>query len=303
MMYDPLYLGDTSLLLYGPLIALLAALTIGAGAFLARRRGLHPLHICLYGVLAALLGAFIGRAVYCAVCWYDVFLDEMGNFRGIAPFFDPTLGSMNVMGFVAGLLLAAPIAAALTRARAAALLDAAALPALALYVLARALEPISGQGYGDFMGSEVCVCWLEAGLTALLLVCLLFLRKKARKPGTLAQYALALWCLVQILPESLRCDEALYVLVFARVTHLGLAFTLGIELICLLVRGARKGLPAKAILVDAVAFAAGIGLCIGTIFALDKTNLPKLLVYAAMLLSILELGFVLCRRIRKEDLR
>ena len=303
MMYEVLYLGDTGLTVYALLMALLTLSAIGAGAVLAPRRGIRPLHMVCYGALAACLGLLLGRGIYCAVCWYDVFLDEMGQFRGVAPFFDPTLGSVNVMGVAAGVLLAAPVTAALTRQRAASFLDAAAGPALAVYVLARAIEPLSGQGYGDFMGHEVCVCWLEAVLTAVLLGFIPLLRRKARRPGTLAQLALALWCLVQILPESLRCDEALFVLVFARVTHLGLAFTLGIMLIRLLVQHARHGLPAKDIAVDAIAFAAGIGLCIATIFALDKTNLPKLLVYAGMLLSIAELGFILCRRIKKEDLR
>ena len=303
MMYEVLYLGDTGLTVYALLMALLTLSAIGTGAALAPRRGIRPLHMACYGVLAACLGLLLGRGIYCAVCWYDVFLDEMGQFRGVAPFLDPTLGSVNVMGVVAGVLLAAPVTAALTRQRAASFLDAAAGPALAVYVLARAIEPLSGQGYGDFMSHEVCVCWLEAVLTAVLLGFIPLLRRKARRPGTLAQLALALWCLVQILPESLRCDEALFVLVFARVTHLGLAFTLGIMLIRLLVQHARHGLPAKDIAVDAIAFAAGIGLCIATIFALDKTNLPKLLVYAGMLLSIAELGFILCRRIKKEDLR
>ena len=47
--------------------------------------------------------------------------------------------------------------------------------------------------------------------------------------------------------------------------------------------------------------AVGIGLCIGAIFALDKTNWPKLAVYAGLLLALVELGFVVCRRIAKED--
>ncbi len=303
MMYEMLYLGDTKITIYALLMALLAVLVLGAGAAFAPKKGIRPLHMCLFGVLAALLGLVIGRGIYCAVCWFDVFLDEMGEFRGIAPFFDLTFGGVNVMGIVAGVLLAAPLAAALTKTSAADYLDAAVVPALAMYILARLIEPLSGQGYGDFMGHEVCVCWLEAGLTALLLGCIPFLRRKARRSGTLAQYALVLWCLVQILPESLRCDEALYVLVFARVTHLGLAFTIGIVLIRLLVLGAKRGLSVKAIFVDAVAFAAGIGLCIAAIFALDKTNLPKLLVYAGMLLSIAELGFTLCQRICKEDNR
>lgn len=303
MMYDMVYLGDTPITVYALLMALLTLLTIGAGTVLARRKGIRPRQMSLFGVLTAVLGLLLGRGVYCAVCWFDVFLDAMGEFQGIAPFFDLTFGGVNVMGVVAGLLLAAPLTAALTKTRAAELLDAAVVPALAMYILARVIEPLSGQGYGDFMGRDVCVCWLEAGLTALLLAAVPFLRRRARRPGTLAQTALTLWCLIQILPESLRCDEALYVLVFARVTHLGLALTLGIVLIRLLVQGARRGLSAKAILVDAIAFAAGIGLCIATIFALDKTNLPKLLVYAGMLFSIAELGFIFCRRISQEDRR
>lgn len=301
MMYEMLYLGDTPITVYALLMALLTLLTIGAGTVLARRKGIRPRQMSLFGVLAAVLGLLLGRGIYCAVCWFDVFLDAMGEFQGIAPFFDLTFGGVNVMGVVAGLLLAAPLTAKLTKTRAADLLDAAVVPALTMYILARVIEPLSGQGYGDFMGSDVCVCWLEAGLTALLLVAVPFLRRRTRRPGTLAQTALTLWCLIQILPESLRCDEALYVLVFARVTHLGLALTLGIVFIRLLVQGARRGLSAKAILVDAIAFAAGIGLCIAAIFALDKTNLPKLLVYAGMLLAIAELGFIICRRISQED--
>ena len=134
----------------------------------------------------------------------------------------------------------------------------------------------------------------------MLVVCVLFLHKKCRKTGTCFQYALTLWCLTQILPESLRCDEALFVLVFARVPHLGLAVTLGVTLLRLLVAG-RSQLTAKAVVLDIIGLAAGLGLAIGSIFALDKTNWPKPLVYLLMIAAIVELGVVICRRIRLED--
>lgn len=302
-MYEVIYLGDSSVTLHSLLMCVFAAGSIALGTLLASRKGLKPMHACLCGLLSAVLGLLIGRAIYSAVCWYEVFLDEMGEFMGPLAFFNPSTGSVNVMGIVAGVLLAAPVTAALTKPKAADYLDAAVVPALVMYVLARAIEPLSGQGYGDFMGYEVSVCWLEAALTVLLLALVPFLRKLSRRPGTLAQYALTLWCLLQLLPESLRCDEALYVFVFARVTHLGLAVTLGVTLIRLLVQGGRNGLDAKSIVIDSLAFAAGIGVCIATIFALDKTNLPKLLVYAVMTLSIVGLGFVICRRIHQEDVR
>lgn len=294
-----LYLGSLEL----PLTwLLLAAGYLDAMALLCRKKSPLPRkHLALYGVLAAVLGLFIGRGVYCAVRWYEVFLDELGDFRSILAFFDTTEGSANVMGIFAGLLLAAPVTAALTKTRPADYLDAAVFPALALYAFARAIEPLSGQGYGSLMGLDICVSWVETVLTLVLMVLVPTLRRKSAKSGTLAQYAITLWCLTQILPESLRCDEALYVFVFARVTHLGLAFTLGLTLIRLLVAEGKRGLPRKDIALDAVGLATGIGICIATLFALDKTNLSKPLVYGVMLLALTELGFVILRRIRRAD--
>ena len=287
--------------LYAILMAVFAVGMTVLAAFLGKKKGLKAVGICLYGAMAAVLGLFLGRAVYCAVCWYEVFFDYMGDFAGVLPFFDPEIGSVNVMGIAAGLLLAAPIAAAITTGKTAAYLDAAAIPALGMYILARVIEPLTGQGYGDFMEMYVDVCYVEAILTAIVLAVVIWLGKKVRKPGTLAQYALVLWALAQIFPEALRCDNVLYVLVFARVTHLGLACTVGFALLRLLWQGAKHGLNKKEITLDVLGLAAGIGLCIGMIFALDKTNWPKLAVYAGLLLALVELGFVVCRRIAKED--
>lgn len=298
-MYDVIYWGDIPL--HWPLCALCALVCAGLYVLLARRAGLRAAAAMAHAAFSAVIGLFLARAIYAAVNWYNIFLDEMGEFAGLGTFFDLTTGSMNVIGFLAGLLIAAPIAARLTKTSVPSLLDASAVPAMAMYILARAIEPLTGQGYGDFMEMEVCVCWLEAALTAVLLaVCVLFLRRKCRKPGTFFQYALALWCLAQILPESLRCDEALFVLIFARVTHLGLAVTLGLVLIRLLV-AYRSCLTGKAVAADAVGLAAGLGLAIGSIFALDKTNWPKPLVYLLMIAAILWLGAVICRRIRWVD--
>lgn len=300
-MYEVIYWGG--LPLHWLLITLCSILCALLAAFIARKRQLPAMAGFLHSALTAALGMFIGRAIYAAVCWYDIFLDAMGEFQGVAAFFDPTIGSVNVIGFVAGLLLAAPIAARITKVQTASLLDASVIPALTMYILARVIEPLTGQGYGDFMEQEVSVCWLEAALTALLLiVCIFLILKKCRKPGAFFQYALTLWCLVQILPESLRCDEALFVFVFARVTHLGLAVTLGFTLIFLLI-AVRKHLSGKAIALDIAGLAAGLGLAIGSIFALDKTNWPKPLVYLLMIAALVELGAIICRRIHKEDVQ
>ncbi len=290
------------MLLYAILMAVFAIGMTALGMFLGKKRGLKPAGLCLYGILAAALGMLIGRGIHCAVCWYEVFFDPMGDFLGVKAFFDPASGGVNVMGLVCGVLLAAPIAAAIMKEKTAAYLDAAVIPALGMYILGRVIEPLTGQGYGDFMEMYVDVCYLEAALTAVVLGVVLWLGKRVRREGTLAQYALVLWALTQIFPESLRCDNVLYVLVFARVTHLGLAFTVGLTLLRLLWQGAKHGLSKKEIILDVLGLAAGIGLCIGMIFALDKTNWPKLAVYAGLLLALAELGYVVCRRIAKEDM-
>lgn len=293
----------SDMLLHVLLTAAFALVSVGLGTWMGVRRGLKPAGLCLYGVLAAALGLFLGRAIYCAVEWYNIFLDEMGGFAGMGPFFDPNMGSVNVIGLICGVLLAAPIAAAVMKESAAEYLDIAAVPGLMMYALGRVIEPLTGQGYGDFMEIYIYVCYVEAALTVLVIAAVLLLRGKVRRPGTLMQYALTLLCLSQIFPEALRFDNVLYVFVFCRVTHLGMAVLLGLTLIRLLVQGGRKGLAAKEIVIDAAAFAAGIGLCIASIFALDKTNWPKLLVYAMLLLSLIGLGVVICRRIHKEDIR
>ncbi len=299
-MYEVIYWGNIPL--HWVLMALCCLASLGTAMLLRKKQGFTAANVCLYGVIAAALGFFLARAIYCVVYGYEVFQDEMGEFAGIWPFFNPNVGSANVMGFVAGVLLAAPVSAVLTKKKAADYLDMAVVPALVLYILARAIEPLSGQGYGDMMGYEVCVSWLEAALTAVVLACVPFLRKKAQHPGVLCQYALTLWCLTQILPESLRTDDALFVIIFARVTHLGLAVTLGMTLIRLLVKNSKK-IGTKGIVLDVIGLAAGLGVAIGTIFALDKTNWPKPLVYALMIAALVELGYVICRRIHKEDVR
>lgn len=293
-----------TLSLYEVLIFVFAAAMGVLGVFLGTRKGLSAKGMGLYGLVAVAAGLTFGRLLYCAVCWYEVFFDAMGEFLGMLAIWQFTLDQCNVIGVLCGVLIAARLAAVLVKEsnRQGDYLDAAAIPALGMYILARVIEPLTGQGYGDFMEMYVDVCYVEAILTAIVLGVVIWLSKRVRRPGTLCQYALVLWALTQIFPEALRCDNVLYVFVFARVTHLGLACTVGFALIRLLKQGTKRGLSKKEITLDVLGLTVGIGLCIGMIFALDKTNWPKLLVYAGLLLALVELGFVVCRRIRKEDL-
>lgn len=301
------------------LTAIIAVLLCGGWMLrLAPRHGLRPREGALYGLLAALLALVLGRAVYCAVRWEWLFLDEMGNFAGLSPFFDTANGGISVVGVLTGCLLAAPIAAALTKKRAADYLDCAALPGILLFALLRLAEPLSGQGYGDLLLSpglcffplallndmgdySLSVCFLEGMLAIALLCALLIARRSVRKQSSLSLYALALLCACQVMPESLRRDDVLFLFIFARVTQIGYAVLLCGTLTFALVRGGRHGLGARKIALESGLMLIGVALCIGAEFALDKTNLPDALVYAVMIAALLGMAFLTCRRIHKED--
>jgi hypothetical protein len=45
----------------------------------------------------------------------------------------------------------------------------------------------------------------------------------------------------------------------------------------------------------------GVIVCIGAEFALDKTNLPDVLVYTVMAAALIGIAVLICLRIKKED--
>ena len=275
----------------------------------------------LYCLLSGVSGLLLGRLIFCLVRMNTLFYDEMGEYLGLAPFFDPSLGSVNVAGVMLGLVLSALLCRLLTGKNAAFFLDHATLPALSLFALMRFIEPLSGQGYGIPLEDSIFaffpmanyndwneawmlnVSFIEGVLAILVILALILLKKKIRKPGTLSLFAVTLFAATQIIPESLRCDDVLYIFIFARVTHIALAATLFIALLLPLLQGKKAGLGKKAFFGELGLMLLGIILCIGAIFALDKTNLPKLLVYAMLFLTLVGLTILNFRRIHKEDIR
>ena len=275
----------------------------------------------LYCLLSGVLGLLLGRLIFCLVRMDTLFYDEMGEYLGLAPFFDPILVSVNVSGVMLGMILAALLCRLLTGKNAAAYLDQAALPALSFFALMRFIEPLSSQGYGIPLEDSIFaffplanyndwneawmlnVSFIEGVLAVLVILALILLKKKIRKPGTLTLYAATLLAATQIIPESLRCDDVLYIFIFARVTHIGLAAMLFICLLIPLLQGKKAGLGQKAFWAEIGLMLLGIILCIASIFALDKTNLPKLLVYAMLFATLVGLTILNFRRIHKEDLR
>ena len=287
----------------------------------AGKHGLKKSGAAVYCLLCALLGLLLGRAVYCAVRFDRVFYDAMGDFAGLSPFFDVRIGSVNIGGVLLGCILAAPLAAKLCGGKAADDLDCFVFPGLALFTLERLLEPLAGHGYGIYLYDSplaafpfaletymeeyaLAVCFLEAALALLLIVSLLGIKKKCGKSGTLFLCGLTLFCASQIMPESLRHDDVLFIFIFARVTQIGYALMLAGALIAALIPAVKKGLPKKTAVIEFLFLLLGAGICIGAEFALDKTNLSHILIYAVMIIALACMaGLVLHAVFRRDTLK
>ena len=281
---------------------------------LGGRKGLKKSGAAVYCLLAGLLGLALGRAVYCAVRFGRMFYDAMGDFAGFSSFFDFRTGSVNIGGIMLGCILAAPIAAKLSKAKAADYLDCFVFPGLTLFTLERLLEPLAGRGYGVFLYDSpfaafpfaletymeeyaVAVCFLEAALAVLLMAALVLLKKKCRRGGQLFLAALALFCASQVMPESLRHDDVLFIFTFARVTHICYALMMAGALITAL----REGVSVKRAALEFLLLLLLAGVCIGAEFALDKTNLSHILIYAVMILALAGMAALILRAIFRKD--
>lgn len=272
----------------------------------------------LFAVLSGALGLAVGRAVYCGVRYIRLFYDPRGEFIGLSPFLDLSIGGINVIGVILGILLAAGLTSLICRGKGLDLLDGAIVPGLFLFAAERFIEPMNNMGFGDLLTNEafyrfpfaiengmgdysLSVCFIEAVLAALVGLALLIFYHKCNKSGTLAGIGLALLCVTQVMPESLRLDDVLFLFIFARVTQMGYAALLFGTLIAFLIRGKRRGLSGKTIALEILILLLGIGVCVGAEFALDKTNWPNIAIYAVMIAVLLVMGFITVRRGIKED--
>lgn len=271
-----------------------------------------------FAVLSGALGLLLGRAVYCAVRFNSLFYDAMGGYTGLNPFLDLSQGSVSVTGVVFGVLLAALVAGAASGKGGGPMLDSAAVPGLALFAWARFVEPLSGAGYGDPVTHEalcrfpfaiengggeylLSVCFIEAALAALIALSMLIAGRFCRRKGTLGGIALALLCVSQIMPESLRRDGALFLFDIARVSQIGYGVILIGVLTAGLIRGYRNGLSGKTVALEIILLLLGIGVVAGAEYALVKTDWPVMAVYGGMIAALLLMGILTVRRLVKED--
>ena len=303
--------------LYGFLMVLCWGLA-GAGLILsAGKKGSKRSASAVYFLSASVSGLLLGRLIYCAVRFDRLFYDEMGDFCGLFPFFDVRRGSLNIGGVLLGCILAAPLTASIRKEKAADHLDRAVFPCLALFVAERFFEPLVGRGYGVYLYDSplafypfamqtymdeyaLSVWFIEAVLAIALIVVMLALKKRLCN-SQLFLCTLSLFCASQIMPESLRHDDVLFIFTFARVTHICYALMLAGAQIAALVRARRNGLAFSRAALEFSLLLIGAGICIGAEFALDKTNLSHTLIYAVMILALAGMAALILRRILRKE--
>ena len=286
---------------YALLLVLFFLTGTAALVFLLRHQKLRG--ALAYAGIAAVLALALGRGIYCAIHASSIFYDPMGRSLGLAPLFDLRLGSFSGMGVVLGCLAAGFITAWLMHISTAQLLDSLSIPLIACFAAARFIEPLSGQGFGPAVSSPlltwaplsiqngwggwaVSVCFLEGLL--LLAIALVLLRLPLHKAGSRMLLALLLVSASQLIPESLRRDDALKIFTFARVNQIGFAALFFAGCVWCWRRsaaGCRKGIA-----LEVTAVLVGIVLLIACEFALDKTSWPDGLIYLGM--AILLLGML-----------
>ena len=278
-----------------------------------RRKQLLPL-IPLYTFIAVLLSLILGRSLYCSVHASNIFYDPMGRFLGLTPLFDLRIGNISVIGVALGCLIAAWITARLMRTSLSALLDTLCFPLTLLFSIMRFIEPLSGQGFGPTVtsplltwaplsiqngwgGWAISICFLEAVL--LLVIAFILKRVQFQRTGNRFLLALLLITASQLIPESLRRDDALKIFTFARVNQIGFVALFFAGCVFCWLRSSnehRKGRIPELLLI-----LLGILLLIAGEFALDKTQWPDELIYLVMIALILGmLTPILCRLLRTD---
>jgi len=301
---------------YAVIAAALCVLAAAAFVCVWSMQKKKPLwHGILFAFLSGLLGLFLGRAIYCAVRANSVFFDEIGDYRGLTPFFTMEEGSLNAIGILTGCLLAAWVTGLIAKAKAAELLDCAAIPGVTLFALLRLIEPASGQGYGPLVNEypllcfsplsiagggdwevrwSISVCFIEALL--LFAVAAALLKIPVRRNGARALYALTLIAGTQIIPEILRQDNVLWIFIFAPVTQMGYAALL-VGCLVLALRGADR----KTAVREIALMLAGVVLLVGAEFAYDKTDWPHEALFPVMILILSLMAAMTLRRIHLWD--
>ena len=224
---EPLYeltINETSLAVTPYALCVVAALALGLImlAWRCGRAGLREDTAGAVGLLGIPLG-LIGARVFYVACNFNFFHYLLEDEGGLLLGFRLWMGGFGLWGAVAGGVLAALLAAKITKQPVSSLLDALAAPAALIIALCRFAEYFCGQGYGlnvniDFFqrfpfavinkdGIWHWAVFVLEGLAALAMMAVLL--RKERPAGNSARLFLILYSACQIVLESMRGDAYL----------------------------------------------------------------------------------------------
>lgn len=269
-----------------------AAVVIGFLSWAKRcSKGTTPLLL----LLSIVLGALFSRLGFCLMN------QELGKMMPISSWFNITGGGWSMVGLVGGTMLAAWLAGKITGQKAGITLDIAACAIPVFMALERIGEDCieefdysraldSGFLNGTFLtfSDEYGATYLATNRLATIVMLVIFVLLMAdmirnKRDGDTCIMFLMFFGACSVILESLRYDR------FLSITFVGLQQVLSAVMLLIGILAAAKrnrkknrGLATAAIV--SVFMAAGIG--IGLEFALDRTNMNKILIYVIFIVVI-----------------
>jgi len=316
-MFEPVIIGEIlgfPLYAYGLWVAVATGICLMLAARRARRKGLAPRTIWIFGIAAIPLGIWGGHWFYCAVRAMDLFPEY-----GVGILMSPWKGGFGLGGVLGGCALSAYCAAKWTKQKPMVVMDALAPIAPLMIALSRLGEGLDGAGYGSYIEHEA-LRFFPIGikniydeyffslfaLEALVGLCLYpaLLRLEKRKPlreGNIFLAFLVLFGAAQVILESLRRDQYLR-WGFVRVGQLTALLMIVIAMAVFTIRILRLRGKVGRLVVDwaLVLFCTSVGVAME--FAFDKVYfLPNWLGYILMGMALTGMAALAFSQMRRVD--
>ena len=265
-------------------------------------KGTAPLLI----FLSLILGGICSRITFCLLN------GELGGLMPLSSWFRVAGGGWSMMGLIAGVMLAAWLTA--KRQKASFMLDMVSCALPLFMALERTGEECIPEfdysrqlttgifdrtflAFQDDYGAYLAT-WRLAGIVMLILFpIMIYDIIRSKKDGDTCLLFLMLFGACSVILESLRYDRFLSIS-FVGLEQILAAVMLGIGVILSAIRAGKRHREAGMIAVISVLLAAGIG--IGLEFALDRTTINKLLIYAVFII-VMAVPVVLGIKVRNAE--
>jgi len=291
---------------YTALGALCAMITLGLMCRFFRTR---PGTAALTALLSALCGMVVSRLAFCLLN------QELGSMMPLHAWSKINGGGWSMFGLIGGVFLGGWISSRIMKENSGKIADALAMAILPFIIaerigenriqdfdISRALDSEWLKHSFLAVGEEepvLATYYVAAAVALILFIVLMFYIPKARKEGSLAVRFLILFGASAIITESLRYDRFLSI-TFVGLQQVAAALMLALGVILAVLCSNR---PKSVLAISAVAsLPIMVGIVIGLEFALDRTTWNKILLYAAMIITVSVpaiLGFRLLKHWKK----